>query len=83
MFSCICIQYFDSMPEGVEDVSTYPDLIAAMVKQGWSAEDLQKVIGENLIRVFKEVEKVRQQNGNVYIKHTTRSGKTFIRCAQS
>lgn len=47
------------MPEGLEDVSAYPDLIAAMVKQGWSAEDLQKLIGENLIRVFKEVEKVR------------------------
>lgn len=61
------------MPEGLEDVSAYPNLIAAMVKQGWSAEDLQKVIGENRIRVFKEVEKVRQQNANVYIKRTTRS----------
>ena len=70
---CSCILYFDSMPEGLEDVSAYPVLIAAMVKQGWSAEDLQKVIGENLIRVFKEVEKVRQQNANVYIKRTTRS----------
>jgi len=49
------------MPEGLEDVSKYPDLfdkLAQIDEPRWSAEDLKKLAGLNLIRVFKEVEKV-------------------------
>lgn len=46
-------------PEGLEDVSKYPNLVVALLENGWSKEDIIKVIGGNLIRVFEEVEKVR------------------------
>jgi membrane dipeptidase len=49
------------MPEGLEDVSKYPDLfdrLAQIDEPRWSTEDLKKLAGLNLIRVFKEVEKV-------------------------
>ena len=47
---------------GLEDVSTYPNLFAALLEDSevyWSREDLGKLASANLIRVFKEVENVR------------------------
>ncbi|KAH9510021.1 dipeptidase 1 (renal) [Bulinus truncatus] len=49
----------DRAPFGLEDVSKYPDLFAELLRRGWSPEDLEKLAGKNLIRVFKEVEKVK------------------------
>jgi hypothetical protein len=49
------------MPVGLEDVSKYPYLFERLAQNDepkWSSEDLQKLAGLNLIRVFKEVEKV-------------------------
>jgi membrane dipeptidase len=50
------------MPVGLEDVSKYPNLferLAQIDEPKWSTKDLKKLAGLNLIRVFKEVEKVR------------------------
>jgi len=47
-----------SLPVGLEDVSTYPDLFAELVRRGWQEEDLQKVAGRNLVRVFRQAERV-------------------------
>lgn len=48
-----------STPEGLEDVSKYPDLLAALLEDPtWSEEDVQKVAGLNLLRVFAQVEEV-------------------------
>jgi membrane dipeptidase len=52
------------MPVGLEDVSKYPNLferLAQIDEPKWSKEDLKKLAGLNLIRVFKEVEKVRDK----------------------
>lgn len=50
---------FYSTVEGLEDVSTYPTLFAALIGTGkWSTEDLKKLAGLNFLRVMKEVEKV-------------------------
>ena len=52
-------KYF-RLPEGMEDVSKYPILFAALLDDGsWSEEDLGKLASNNLIRVFSEVEHVR------------------------
>ncbi|GFG33455.1 hypothetical protein Cfor_03523, partial [Coptotermes formosanus] len=54
----------DRMPIGLEDVSKYPDLfdrLAQIDEPKWSTDDLKKLAGLNLIRVFKEVEKVRDK----------------------
>ena len=46
------------MPEGLEDVSTYPTLFAELIARGWSDEHLEMLAGRNLIRAFKKVEEV-------------------------
>lgn len=50
------------LPEGLEDTSKYPYLFAELLKDPrWTDEDLKKLAGLNLIRVFKEAEEVRDQ----------------------
>lgn len=49
----------DRVPVGLEDVSKYPNLFAELLSRKWSVEDLEKLAGKNLLRVFREVEKVR------------------------
>ena len=45
-------------PTGLEDVSAYPNLIAELLRRGYSEEDIRKICGENLLRVWSEVEQV-------------------------
>lgn len=47
------------VPEGLEDVSKYPDLVAELLRRNWSDQEVKMALGENLLRVFKAVEKVR------------------------
>lgn len=44
------------LPDGLEDVSGYPNLIAELLRRGYSNEDLRKICGGNLLRVWQEVE---------------------------
>ncbi|KAI3656227.1 hypothetical protein MP638_000604, partial [Amoeboaphelidium occidentale] len=48
----------DRLPEGLEDVSKYPDLLEILYERGVSAEDLKKLVGGNLLRVWKKAELV-------------------------
>jgi membrane dipeptidase len=48
----------DSLPEGLKDVSGYPNIIYELLKKGYSEDDLRKICGENLMRVWTEVERV-------------------------
>ena len=41
---------------GLEDVSCYPNLFAALACRGWSTSDLAKLAGENALRVLRDVE---------------------------
>jgi len=42
---------------GLEDVSTYPALLAELLRRGYSDEEVKKVAGLNLLRVMRRVEK--------------------------
>jgi membrane dipeptidase len=46
----------DSLPVGLKDVSAYPNLIEGLLERGYSEEDIRKVLGGNLLRVWREVE---------------------------
>ena len=48
----------EDTPVGLEDVSTYPALIAELLKRGWTPEDVKKVAGLNVLRVMRQVEAV-------------------------
>ena len=47
-----------SIPVGLEDVSKYPDLIVELLRRGYSDEDVQKILGHNILRVMRQVERV-------------------------
>jgi len=46
-----------SMPEGIDSAADLPKITAALVARGYSAADLRKVLGGNLMRVFAEVQR--------------------------
>lgn len=49
------------VPEGLEDVSKVPNLVAELVRRGWTDEEVKAALGNNLLRVMGEVEKVRRE----------------------
>jgi membrane dipeptidase len=48
----------DSLPTGLKDVSQYPNLIRVLLERGYTEADVAKIAGENLLRVWTEVERV-------------------------
>jgi membrane dipeptidase len=47
-----------SVPEGLEDVSKYPALTAELLQRGYKEDDVKKILGLNILRVMREVERV-------------------------
>src|SRR5712691_11353569 len=55
---------FDGIPDtpkGMEDVSHMPAIRAELKKRGYSEADIRKIMGENFMRVFAQVEKVAKE----------------------
>jgi membrane dipeptidase len=57
----------ECLPQGIDGVQDLPKITAELLKRGYSAEDLHKILGGNLLRVFADVERVsleiqREQN---------------------
>jgi len=48
----------DSLPIGLKDVSSYPNLVEGLIGRGYSDEDIVKILGGNMMRVWREVEAV-------------------------
>lgn len=46
----------DSLPTGLKDVSMYPNLIAELLKRGYSREEIEKICYKNVFRVWNAVE---------------------------
>jgi len=45
-------------PQGIDSASDLPKITQALLERGYSAEDIAKILGGNLMRVFREVERV-------------------------
>ncbi len=45
----------DSLPKGLKDVSTYPNLIFELLKRGYTPEDIEKICYKNTFRVWRKV----------------------------
>jgi len=50
-----------SMPQGMEDCTQLPKITEALMRKGYSAADMRKILGENTLRVLAEVEAVSQK----------------------
>ena len=46
-----------AVPEGLEDTSVFPALIAELIRRGWSEDNLEKLAGGNMLRLMRAVEK--------------------------
>jgi membrane dipeptidase len=44
-----------SLPKGMENVSKYPLITKTLVERGYSEKDIKKILGGNILRVFKQV----------------------------
>ncbi len=56
-----------AVPEGLEDVSKFPALTRELLARGYGDEDIQKILGRNLLRVMRSVEetsaRLRKERG--------------------
>ena len=55
-----------TVPQNLEDVSKYPVLVAELLRRGYTKDDLKKILGQNVLRVMRQVEQVaaRMQNAS-------------------
>ena len=51
------------LPDGLEDVSGYPRLLAALADRGWSDADLARLAGGNALRVLGAAEERAREIG--------------------
>jgi membrane dipeptidase len=51
------------MPLGMEDVSKLPKITDALLKKGYAERDIQKILGENILRVMEQVERIASSGG--------------------
>lgn len=49
------------LPKGIDSVADLPKITEALVQRGYTAQQIRKVLGGNLLRVFAEVEKVSRE----------------------
>ena len=62
-------------PQGIDSAADLPKITQALVDRGYSASDIHKILGGNLMRVFRDVERVSRemhaaaaQDGNAVAK---------------
>ncbi len=48
----------DSLPTGLKDVSTYPNLIEELLRRGYTEEDIAKICYKNTFRVWNKVQEI-------------------------
>jgi len=49
------------LPEGIDSAADLPKITAELMKRGYSAQDCDKILGGNFMRVFREVQAVSKQ----------------------
>lgn len=53
----------DSLPVGLKDVASYPNLIQGLLDRGYSSDDIEKILSGNTLRVWRAVEDYAAQQG--------------------
>jgi membrane dipeptidase len=63
------------LPQGMEDISKLPTLTYELMKRGYSDTDIKKFLGENLLRVMSEVERVASNSKMVTSDKSSRRSR--------
>ena len=45
-----------ALPKGLQDASGYPNLVAELLRRDYTEEEIAKILGENVLRVWEEVD---------------------------
>jgi membrane dipeptidase len=48
-------------PQGIDSAADLPKITQGLLDRGYSAEDIRKILGGNVLRVFREVERVSRE----------------------
>uniref|UniRef100_A0A3Q1ANB2 Dipeptidase n=1 Tax=Amphiprion ocellaris TaxID=80972 RepID=A0A3Q1ANB2_AMPOC len=67
------------LPEGLEDVSKVPNLVVELLRRGWTDEEVKAALGNNLLRVFEGVERVRNEHTQLNSAHVSGYAGSTIR----
>lgn len=71
------------MPEGLEDVSKVPNVVAELLRRGWSETDVKSALGNNLLRVLRATEKVRWRRTQTQVSGRKKKQKTKHICTEA
>lgn len=55
----------DTLPVGLKDVGDFPNLVAGLLGRGYEEDDIGKVLGLNLMRVWRDVEQYAEAQGRL------------------
>jgi membrane dipeptidase len=50
-----------NLPDGLKDVSQYPNLLYELLKRGYTESDIEKICSGNFLRVWRQVEEAAQK----------------------
>ena len=57
-----------SLPEGLDSAADLPKITQALLDRGYTPAQIKKILGGNLLRVFKQVERVSHEMQTVQLK---------------
>ena len=55
----------NTLPEGLKDVISYPNLVAELQSRSYSTLEIEKILGGNVMRVWREAEQYAMAQGNL------------------
>lgn len=53
----------DTLPVGLKDVGDFPNLVAGLLERGYGEDEIAKILGLNLMRVWRDVERYAEARG--------------------
>ena len=56
----------DSLPIGLKDVASFPNLVQGLLDRGYSRSDIEKILSGNLLRVWQKVEDYSEDHAEGY-----------------
>src|ERR1700751_3558030 len=62
-----------NMPFGMEDATKLPQITEALLRKGYSEDDIRKILGENTLRLMTDVERVGRE---LNVNHPNSNGST-------
>jgi membrane dipeptidase len=70
----------DKHPAGLDDISMFPNLVAELLRRGYSEQHVKAIMGGNVLRIMRKTEAVAihlQKTRKPSVARITETGNTF------